>query len=83
MIIRRYLLSIISASVISLSMCPSTIKANSLSFEEEAKIFVEEMADKAIRQLTDKSADREIRIEQFRTYFTNHFAVAGIGSDSL
>lgn len=79
MIVRRYLLSIISASVISLSMCPSTIKANSLAFEEEAKIFVEEMADKAIRQLTDKSADREIRIEQFRTYFTNHFAVAGIG----
>jgi phospholipid transport system substrate-binding protein len=51
----------------------------SASFEEEASIFVQDLAEKAIQELTDKQTPRTERIARFRTYFNNHFAVNGIG----
>jgi len=75
----RPFLSLLPALVIfaSLSLPPSP--ALSASFEEEATTFVQNLAEKAIRELTDKTAPREQRIERFRTYFNDHFAVSGIG----
>lgn len=53
--------------------------ASASTFEERAAAFVEKLAERAIRELTDKSARREMRIERFRQYFKDHFAVNGIG----
>ena len=53
--------------------------ALSAPFEEEATIFVQDLAEKAILELTDKTAPRETRIQRFREYFNDHFAVTGIG----
>ncbi len=53
--------------------------AQSASFEEEARSFVQNLAEKAVRELTDKSAPKEERIQRFREYFNDYFAVRGIG----
>ncbi len=49
------------------------------TFEEEATVFVRELAEKAILELTDTSAPRSQRISLFRDFFNTHFAVTGIG----
>ena len=79
MIIRRSFFSFLSTLIVFSTVSLYFSSARSASFEEEATLFVEEMADKAIKQLTDKTAPRDERIERFRTYFNNHFAVHGIG----
>lgn len=52
---------------------------NAATFEEDATAFVDKLAQKAIKELTDKTSPREDRIQRFRDYFNEHFAVNGIG----
>jgi len=66
---------LIAFSCLMVSLKP----ALSASFEEEATVFVQNLAEKAIKELTDKTAPRETRIQRFRAYFNDHFAVTGIG----
>lgn len=79
MTIWRTLFSFLPALVILSGLSFAAAPALSASFEEEATSFVQELAEKAIRELTDKSVPREQRIERFRKYFNDHFAVSGIG----
>ncbi|MBT4463745.1 MAG: ABC transporter substrate-binding protein, partial [Rhodospirillaceae bacterium] len=53
--------------------------AQASTFEDEARDFVSKLADKAIRDLTDKTVPRSKRIMRFREFFNTHFAVSGIG----
>jgi phospholipid transport system substrate-binding protein len=53
--------------------------ARSTSFKEEATFFVEQMVEKAATQLTDKTISRDERIERFKIYINDYFAVEGIG----
>ena len=65
--------------IIFSSLLLSFNSARSTSFKEEATVFIEQLVDKAARQLTDKTISRDERIEHFKTFFNNHFAVEGIG----
>jgi phospholipid transport system substrate-binding protein len=75
----RPLFSFLPALIVLTSLSFSAAPALSASFEEEATTFVKGLAEKAIRELTDKSVPREQRIGRFRNYFNDHFAVNGIG----
>jgi len=79
MIIRRSFVSLFSALIVFSALFLFSDSARSASFEEEATLFVEEMADKAIKKLTDKTAPQDERIERFRTYLNTHFDVESIG----
>jgi phospholipid transport system substrate-binding protein len=77
--IRRCFIFILPTLIFFASLTFSSSPARSASFEEEATIFVQDLAQKAVLELTDKSAPREQRIQRFREYFNKHFAVRGIG----
>jgi len=77
--IRCPFLSFLTALIIFASLSFAHTPALSASFEEEATQFVQNLAEKAIRELTDKTTPRDQRIERFRIYFNDHFAVSGIG----
>ncbi len=79
MTIRRAFLSFLPALIILAGLSFTGTSALSASFEEEATGFVRNLAEKAVRELTDRSTPREQRIERFRLYFNEHFAVRGIG----
>ncbi|MBT4932496.1 MAG: ABC transporter substrate-binding protein [Rhodospirillaceae bacterium] len=79
MTIWRPLISFLPAFIVLAGLSFSPHPALSASFEEEATTFVQELAEKAIRELTDKETPRIERIERFRAYFNDHFAVSGIG----
>lgn len=76
---RRHFLFLLPALALiaSFSLYPASSQA--ASFEEEATNFVQALAEKAVRELTDQSAPRDVRIQRFREYFNEHFAVKGIG----
>ncbi|MBC8268830.1 MAG: ABC transporter substrate-binding protein [Rhodospirillaceae bacterium] len=73
------MLSFLPALIVFAGLSFSPHQSLSASFEEEATTFVQNLAEKAIRELTDKNKPRDERIDQFRTYFNDHFAVSGIG----
>jgi phospholipid transport system substrate-binding protein len=79
MTIWRPLISFIPTLILLTGLSFAPQPAFSASFEEEATAFVKDLAEKAVRELTDKKKPRDERIEQFRTYFNDHFAVSGIG----
>lgn len=79
MISRRSVLSLLPALVLLAGLTLSVNPARSASFEQEATKFVQGLAEKAIKELTDQSAPRKERIQRFRAYFNDHFAVRGIG----
>jgi len=79
MTIWRPNLSLLPVLIILSCLSFTHTPALSASFEEEATEFVQNLAEMAIRDLTDKSTPRTQRIERFRTYFNEHFAVSGIG----
>lgn len=79
MTIRRSLLSLLPALLVLVGLTFSHAPALSASFEEDATTFVQDLAEKALKELTDKSMPRDQRIERFRAYFNQHFAVTGIG----
>lgn len=76
---RRVFLSFLPALIVLASLSIQSPIARAASFEEEATQFVQNLAEKAIKELTDKSVPREQRIQRFREYFREHFAVSGIG----
>jgi len=49
------------------------------SFKEDATLFIEQMVSQAASELTKKNISRNRRVESFKAYFNNHFAVEGIG----
>lgn len=71
------LLLLTTVSLPALSLQSTAARAG--TFEDEASIFVRKLAEKAIVQLTDKSAPRAQRIALFRKFFRTNFAVKGIG----
>jgi phospholipid transport system substrate-binding protein len=77
--IRRSFLCLLAALIIITLPAISSAPAYSSTFEEEATVFVQNLAEKAILELTDKTAPRDVRIQRFREYFNEHFAVSGIG----
>ncbi|MBC8445057.1 MAG: ABC transporter substrate-binding protein [Rhodospirillaceae bacterium] len=79
MTIRRRFLFLLPALIAFASFTLCFDPARAISFEEEAREFVQTLAEKAVRELTDKSRPREQRIQRFREYFNEHFAVRGIG----
>jgi phospholipid transport system substrate-binding protein len=79
MLIQRSLFSFIAALIVFFIISSYFSSSRSASFEEEAIFFVDEIADKAIKQLTEKEVSRDERVKRFKTFFNNHFAVIGIG----
>jgi phospholipid transport system substrate-binding protein len=61
----------------ALTLRPASVHAT--TFEDESSTFVRNLADMAIRDLTDKTVLRPDRIKRFRDFFNSHFAVSGIG----
>lgn len=76
---RRSVLSLVSALFVFAFVAFPVSTLQAASFKEEATIFVQNLAEKAIKELTDKTAPRDARIKRFREYFNEHFAVRGIG----
>jgi phospholipid transport system substrate-binding protein len=70
---------LVSALIIFSSLLLSFNSAHSTSFKKEATLFVEQLVDKATKKLTDKTISRDERVEHFKVFFNNHFAVEGIG----
>ena len=75
---RRFLLGL-SGIAVFLTLTFQIPPAQASTFEDEARDFVSKLADKAIRDLTDKTVPRSKRIMRFREFFNTHFAVSGIG----
>lgn len=76
---RRTVFSFLSALVLFVFAFSPVSVVKAASFEEEATSFVQDLAEKAIKELTNKTAPRDVRIQRFRDYFNEHFAVKGIG----
>ncbi|HER26343.1 MAG TPA: ABC transporter substrate-binding protein [Rhodospirillales bacterium] len=76
---RRSLIKAFAPLLVCLLIALPLGAAQAGTFEDEATIFVKNLAKKAIGELTNKSAPREKRIALFRNFFTTHFAVKGIG----
>ena len=76
---RRSLFKALSALLLCLAVTLPAKSAQASSFEAEATAFVKNLAEKAISELTDKTAPRKQRIARFREFFNAHFAVKGIG----
>ncbi len=76
---RRSLLKAFPALLLCLAVTLPAASLRAATFEEGATTFVKNLAEQAIRELTDKSAPRKQRIALFRKFFNTHFAVNGIG----
>ena len=79
MTVRRFLVLFLPALIVFASVSLKLNPALSASFEEDATTFVQNLAEEAIRELTDKTAPRDARIQRFREFFNDQFAVRGIG----
>lgn len=79
MINRRSCLSFLPVLIVISALVLHAPPVRAATFEDEAIDFVDKLAQKAIKELTNKTAPREARIQRFRTYFNEHFAVTGIG----
>ncbi|MSO91929.1 MAG: ABC transporter substrate-binding protein [Rhodospirillales bacterium] len=53
--------------------------ARATGVETEAQKFIEDMAQEAVRSLTDPAVPRPQRVNNFRSLFRSHFAVEEIG----
>jgi len=78
MITRRRALAAIAGFAIAVAAhAPNSAGAESL--DEGAKTFIRDLAQQAVKALTDGNVPRPERIKRFRDMFNEHFAVRAIG----
>jgi len=70
---------IYAAMAVVAGLILAALPSQAANIEEEAQKFVESMAQDAVKSLTDPAIPRPQRIENFRTLFTQRFAVEEIG----
>ncbi len=63
---RTFLLAAAAASTALITL-PGALQPAAASVEEEASVFLSDLGTRAIKQLTDKSASAQERVDRFRT----------------
>lgn len=78
MITRRSALAAFAGLAMALALPPGRAHAAAID-PEDARVFIQELSQQAVRSLTDDAVAKAERVRRFRRLFNDHFAVKAMG----